>query len=155
MESRQFRLKRLKTQIRLFLPLLLLVMALVFVGISATENPYLKQFQTALTQVVTPVVSIVSAPFRWGKVAVRETTLFFRTYRENKRLRAENDALQNWRNIALQLGTEQQELKRLLNYIPPQKSTSVTARVLADNGGRFSQSLVRNSGTSRRCVLCR
>ncbi len=149
MESRQFRLKRLKTQIRLFLPLLLLMIALVFVGFSTTENPYLKQFQTALTQVVTPVVSVVSAPLRWGEAAVREMTFFVRTYRENKRLRSENESLQNWRNIALQLGIEQQELKHLLNYVPPQKSTSVTARVLADNGGRFSQSLVVSAGTDQ------
>ncbi len=147
MESRQFRLKRLKMQIRLFLPLLFLIFSLVFMGISSFENPYLQQFQTALTQVVTPVVSFVSTPLRWGDKGVREVKLFLKTYQENQRLRAENESLQNWRNIAFQLGSEQQELQRLLDYVPPKKSSSVTARVLADDGGHFSKSFVVSAGS--------
>ena len=71
------------------------------------------------------------------------------TYKENNHLKKEIEQLKNWRNIALQLQTEQQSLKELLNYKPPFKSTSVTAKVLVDNGNRFVKSLLIQAGLNQ------
>ena len=99
-----------------------------------------------MTDTVSPIVAIVSAPIRWGKNAFWAANDFMHTYWDNNRLKAENETLKNWRHIALQLQSEQSELKRLLQYTPPQKATFLTAKTLADNGGRFSKSLIVEAG---------
>ena len=153
MENRLFRIKKIRAQIYLFLPLAFLVIALLLIGFGRFESPLLSQFRMALIETVTPVARVVSAPVRWGKNALEKTSDFIGTYRENARLKAENAELNNWRILALQMDIEQKKLKELLNYTPPPKSTFVTAEVLSDNGSRFSKSLIvsagRNQGVSK------
>lgn len=149
MESRQFRIKKLKAQIRLFIPLLLLCISLVFICFGTFQNPLLKQFKMALQETVAPIVQVISSPVRYGKKVYNSGVSFLNTYKENNQLKAENEQLKNWRNIAIQLQTEQQSLKELLNYKPPFKSTSITAKVLADNGNRFVKSLLIQAGLNQ------
>jgi len=146
METRLFRIKKWKTQVSLFLPLAFLVIALLLIGFGQFQNPFLNQFKMALTETVTPIVRVVSAPIRWGKSLFWGGADFINTYKENKRLKAEIEDLQNWKNIALQLNFEQARLNKLLNYTPPPKSTFVTAKTLTDNGSRFSRSLIVSAG---------
>ena len=148
MESRQFRLKKIKSQIRLFLPLALLMLALMLVGWGQFQNPLLVQFKMALKETVAPIVRVVSAPVRWGEAATNEISHYFGVYQENKILRAENEALKNWRNVALQLQAEQQAVQHLMGYVPPAKSRTLMAKVLTDDGGRFSKSLVVSAGSA-------
>lgn len=148
MESRQFRLKRLKTQIKLFFPLVLLLIAVFLIVLGQVNPPLLQKIRGTAARTAAPIVSVLSAPVRWLEEAVAGGRFFLMTYTENKRLRAENESLQNWRNIALHMGTEYRELKSLLNYIPPKKSVAYTARILADNGGRFNRSVMIQGGLS-------
>lgn len=149
MESRQFRIKKLKAQIRLLLPLALLFISLVFIGFGTFQNPLLNQFKMALQETVAPIVQVISSPIRYGKKVYNSGISFLNTYKENNHLKKEIEQLKNWRNIALQLQTEQQSLKELLNYKPPFKSTSVTAKVLVDNGNRFVKSLLIQAGLNQ------
>ncbi|MBQ7412695.1 MAG: rod shape-determining protein MreC [Alphaproteobacteria bacterium] len=149
MDNRQFRLKRLKNQVYLFLPLVLLLISFGFILWGQFQTPVLIQLKVALTDTVSPIVSIVSAPVRWGKRAFWTANDFVHTYRDNDRLKAENETLKNWRRIALQLQSEQSELKRLLRYTPPPKATFLTAKTLTDNGSRFSKSLVVAAGRTQ------
>lgn len=146
MGTNLFRIKKWKTQVSLFLPLAFLLISLFLIGFGQFQNPYLNQFKMALIETVTPIVRVVSAPIRWGKSLFWSSSEFINTYKENKRLKAENEDLKNWRNIALQLNFEGVKLKKLLNYTPPPTSTFVTAKTLTDNGSRFSRSLIVSAG---------
>ena len=146
MESRQFRLRKIRTQILLFVPLGLMVISLCLIWFGTFQSHFLGQFKMALQETVAPIVRFVSAPIRWTKHAYHATTSFMDTYSENEMLRAENEQLRGWRNIALQLSAEQEDLKRIMAYVPPQKSKSVVAKVLTDTGSRFSKSLIVSAG---------
>ncbi len=148
MESRQFRLKRLKSQIRLFFPLFFLVLALALMVLGHFQNSFVVQFRLALAQTIAPITSFVGAPVRQFDGFMEASRHFLMTYRENERLRAENESLQNWRNIALHMGTEMRELKELLNYVPSRATVSKTTRILADNGGIFNRSVMVQGGTT-------
>lgn len=149
MESRQFRIKKLKAQIRLFFPLVLLLVSLVFIGFGTFQNKLLNQFKMALQETVSPIVQVLSLPIHYGKKVYDSGVSFLNTYKENNQLKIENEQLKNWRNIALQLQTEQQALKELLNYKPPFKSTTLTAKVLQDTGHRFVKSLLVQAGSNQ------
>ena len=146
MANRLFRIKKWKPQVSLFLPLFFLLISLLLIGFGRFQNPLLNQFKMALIETVTPIVYVISSPIRWGKSLFWGSSDLINTYQENKRLKAENEDLKNWRNIALQLHFEDAKLKDLLNYAPPPKSTFVTAKTLIDNGSRFSRSLIVSAG---------
>ena len=148
MESRQFRLKKVKSQIRLFLPLGLLLISVALIMLGQFDSPYLNQFQMTVQETVAPIVRGVSAPIRWSKTAWTACGNFVQTYHQNQKLRAENEGLKNWRNLAWQLERDQRGLKEALNYIPPQSASFVTGNVLTDNGGRFVRSLIVGVGTA-------
>ncbi len=149
MESRQFRIKKIKSQIRLFLPLFLLFLSFCFLVFSTFENPYLSQAKMTVKGFFSPVIEVLTIPVKWGKGLVSSSSDFMMTYRQNNALRQENEKLKNWRNIALQLNSEQKELKKLLNYVPPKNVTFVTAKVLMDDGARFSKSLIVSAGSEQ------
>ena len=146
MENRLFRIKKIRTQIYLFLPVAFILLAWILIAVGQFESPLLSQFRMALIETVTPIVRVVSAPIRWGKSALDFCGNFIYTYQENKRLKLENAELKNWQIQALRMDAEQRKLKELLNYIPPPKTTFVTAEVLSDNGSRFSKSLIVSAG---------
>lgn len=147
MENRQFRLKKLKAQIYLFLPLCFLVVSLIFIGFGQFTNPLLQQFRMALVETVTPIVYVISTPIRWGKAATLATSDFINTYRDNKRLKSEKQDLEMWRQMALKLQSEQETLHQLLHYTPPPKTSYITANILMDNGARYAHSLIVSAGT--------
>ena len=149
MESRQFRLRKIRSQILLFVPLGLMLISLCLIWFGSFQNTFLNQFKMALQETVAPIVRFISAPVRWTKQAYHASVSFIDTYHENQVLRKENEQLLNWRNIALQLSAEQEDLKKLIAYVPPPKSKSLVAKVLTDTGSRFSKSLVVSAGRTQ------
>lgn len=146
MENRFFRLKRLKAQVKLFSPVLFLLAAVLLIGVGVSRNPTVVSLRQAGAFYVAPVVDFIVRPVSWVQAGWGRGKDFLNTYRENQRLIAENHDLRRWRTTALQLAMEQRRLKELLNYAPPPKAFALTARVLADNGGSFSHSLIVQAG---------
>lgn len=147
MDSKFFRLKKIKAQVKQFAPVLFLIFALAMIGIGVSQNPYLVRVKVAFWDVTMPVVDALGAPVRWGKSLVAEISEWGAVRSENKRLRAENERLSGWKNVALKLAEDKRELEKSLNYVPSKEVSYLTARVLADNGGNFSRSLIVGAGS--------
>lgn len=147
MENKQFRLKRIRSQIRRLIPVLFLVFAIVLMVMWHTTNPVVVSVRHYVSDKMTPVVNVLSAPARWlksGKDAFFNAVLL---YHRNAELEEENKVLRQWRALAMQLESEQNEIKKLVGYAPYPKSTSVVARLVMDTGDKFSRSYVALAGT--------
>ena len=68
---------------------------------------------------------------------------------ENNRLREENRRLNMVKLETERLRKESAYLSALLNYVPPPEAVSVSARVIADTGNSFAQSLIAFIGTKQ------
>lgn len=147
MDNRFFRLKRLKSQVKRVLPLLYAFISLVLVWFGLSSNPLVQSARLSVVSFLSPVVSVVSVPLGWIRSGHENWLNLWNVYEQNKSLRHENQDLRQWRLIALQQAIEREELQDLLKYVPPKKSTFLAARVLADNGGTFAQSLIVNAGS--------
>ena len=89
---------------------------------------------------------IVSYPVKIGN-SIREWGLdAFTVYSENRSLRAENENLRNWRQVAVNLELENERLKDLLNSDLGYIDTLVTARVVGVSGGPYIKSILLNMG---------
>lgn len=68
---------------------------------------------------------------------------------EFKRLRQENQKLQNWQWRARQLEAKVADLEALAKVVPEQKLDFVTSRVIADSSGAFVRSVTIDAGRAR------
>ena len=146
MENKFFRLKKIKAQLKQFAPVLFLIISLALIGIGVSQNPVLIKTRMAFTNAFVPIVDAIGAPVRWTKNGVNEVRDLFRIRSENKRLRAENKKLLSWKNIALKLADDKKQLEKSLNYVPSREAAYLTARILADNGGPFTRTLIVEAG---------
>ena len=100
MENKFFRLKKLKAQVKLFAPVLFLIIALGLIGIGVSKNPYMVRIKNATVDAIIPVVHVIGAPVRWGKSAIGGIRDILTVYSQNKQLREENQLLIGWKNTA-------------------------------------------------------
>ena len=146
MESKMFRLKRIKSQIRRLVPVLFLFVGLVGLVFWKTENPYIAQMRLYVLEGVSPVVDVIATPSRWLDSFLEKIRKAVFVYQRNEALEKENEYLRQWRSVALQLGAEQREMKELLGYVNYPKSISHTARIIVDQSGSFSRGVVALAG---------
>jgi rod shape-determining protein MreC len=71
-----------------------------------------------------------------------------RLHEENVHLRQENERLRQWQAVALRLESENEALRRLLAFVPDPEARFVSARVIADAGGTFANSLLVFGGAA-------
>lgn len=147
MENKQFRLKRIRSQIRRLIPVVFLALAIVLMVLWQTKNPAIVATRYYIADKLVPVVSILSAPARWIKSAKDTFLNAVLLFHRNAELEAENKELRQWRALAMQLESEQNEIKKLVNYVSYPKSSSVMARLVMDTGDKFSRSYVALAGT--------
>ena len=147
MENKFFRLKKLKAQVKLFAPVLFLIIALGLIGIGVSKNPYMVRIKNKTADAIMPVVHVIGAPVRWGKSAIGGVRDILTVYSQNKQLREENQLLIGWKNTALKLAADKKELEKALNYVPSKEVSYLTARIMADTGGAFTRTLIVQAGS--------
>ena len=148
MESKQFRLKRIRSQIRRLFPIVLLMLAICMMVLWQTRNATVVAARDYVSEKMAPVVSVVAAPARWMKAGKDTFLNAVFLYQRNNELEQENKELKRWRALALQLQSEQNEIKKLVGYVPYPKSTSLVARLVMDSGDKFSRSYIALAGTA-------
>jgi len=146
MESKMFRLKRIKSQIRRMVPILFLLVGLCCLVLWKTDNPYISEIRLYTLEKTTPIVDVLAAPSRWFDSLSEKFKKAVFIYQRNEELEKENQYLRQWRSVAIQLGAEQQEMKNLLNYINYPKALSSTARIVMDQSGLFARGVVALAG---------
>ena len=127
-----------------FLLLVALSFALMMIG--KADVLVIDRIKAAVTDIVTPVLDVLSRPAASVASAVDQVRELSRIEAENDRLREQNDRLLQWQHVARRLESENAELKKLLHYAPGQMISFVTARVVADTGGAFVRSLLISAG---------
>ncbi len=146
MESKVFRLKRIRAQIRRLLPLFFLFVALLIMVLVRSDSPAVTEIRTILWEYITPVVSVVKRPVLWIKSGTEGVKDLIFTYQNNIELKQENQDLKKWQLQALKLQTENIELKRHFNYKISNKVKEIMAEIVLDEGGEFGRSFVVQAG---------
>ncbi len=149
MESKLFRLKRIKAQLWRFFPITFLLISLVLIVLTITNNPVITWIKQGSVSVFSPVISVLSRPVLWIQQGGDYLKNWAFTYHENERLKAENEYLLKWRSLALELSAESKELKDYLNFVPPQKTRHLMAEIAMDEGSAFTRSFVVSAGSKQ------
>lgn len=98
--------------------------------------------------VLAPVVGFVQSPAKTMSDAYHNVVEFMGARHELASLTLENQQLLKWQSEALRLRNENQELRALLHVIPSKTIRYVSASIVGDVDGPYTQSALINVGTS-------
>ncbi len=100
----------------------------------------------ALADALAPIYGALAEPLDSLRGTIENGEEVFTLYRENARLREENERLRRWESVALALEAENATLKTNLHWIPDPAPSYVTARVVADAGGVYARAVLLSAG---------
>lgn len=142
------RLNTLKILIQRFAFLSLIGLTFLLMLIGKADSVLVERARIAIADAVVPVLRLMSEP----AAAIAETTANFRELaairEQNAELRDANEKLLQWQALAQKLESENRALRALLNSVSEPAASAVSARVVADGGGAFAQSVLLMGGTS-------
>lgn len=127
-----------------FLLLVLASVALMMTG--KVDALFVDDLRTRVTDAFAPILDALSRPAATAAQVVESVVEIQNVFEENRRLRAENARLLQWKQAALRLESENGSLRALLHFAPEPSSSYISARVIASPGGSFFRTLVVTAG---------
>jgi rod shape-determining protein MreC len=74
----------------------------------------------------------------------------FTVYSDNAELRRENAELHKWQQVALALEDRLRGYQQMLNAVPDEKTSFITARVIGESSRPFVRTLILNAGSAQK-----
>ncbi|MCQ8277533.1 rod shape-determining protein MreC [Acetobacteraceae bacterium KSS8] len=126
---------------KLTLPLLLALACLVML-VGQADRRLAESARTGVADLLAPFYSFLAQPIDRVRAIGREAHSLIGVAEENERLRAENQRLRRWYDVAMALAAENATLKSNLNWMPEPAPSFVTARAVADASGVYARSVL-------------
>jgi rod shape-determining protein MreC len=136
----------LKALVNRFAFIFLILVAVGIMLLSRTETFVIEKISTAVVDVFSPIMGVISKPAATINHTVRTFQDLMNLREDNIRLKLENERLLLWQETAKRLQSENKVLQSLLQFSPDPKIQFITARVIADSGGAFVKSVIVNTG---------
>jgi rod shape-determining protein MreC len=129
-----------------FALLLLVGAAFGLMLIGRTNTFIVEETRTAVTDMVTPILDVVSQPVDTFSGVLDQAESFTRLSAENQALKEQNARLLQWQAVAHRLEAENAALRNLNNMVPDPAMRYITTRVVGDPGGAFVRTVLINAG---------
>ena len=129
--------------------ILLTLTAFVLMLLSKAETVVLERARSQVVDAVAPALDVLSRPAASVQNSIDFVNGLVLLHSENVRLRAENEKLLRWQALAQNLQSENATLRAELGYVTDREPRFITARVVADTGGSFVQSVLINAGSEQ------
>jgi rod shape-determining protein MreC len=127
-----------------FLSLIVATFVLMLIG--KADTILIDRARIAIMDAVAPILRVMSAPAEGVASVVANIRELGAIRRENAALREENARLLQWQAVAQRLDSENRDLRSVLSLVVEPAGHFVTARVVADTGGAFAQSIIVTAG---------
>jgi len=128
----------------------LIVASIVLLIVGKADVRLLEIVNTRISDALAPALDVVVQPIEASRRMAQTVGELVALRAENVRLREQNERLLEWQSAARQLALENASLRQVLNAeVEDQRPTAVTARVVADAGGPFVQTVLVNAGSDQ------
>lgn len=127
-----------------FISLIVLCFALMLFG--KADTLMVARLRAAAVDVITPVLDVLARPADAISDVVGNMRELTSIRQENQRLKDLNARLLAWQEAAQKLDAENRRLRAALNSVQDNEIHFSTARVVADAGGAFAQSMLVTAG---------
>jgi rod shape-determining protein MreC len=130
---------------RVFFPLLVTLSAMVII-IGKVDRVAFEPLRISAMDAAAPLLQVLSRPTALFDNAFEVARGTVWVYRENGRLKQENERLLGWQQVALKLSVENAQFRDQLRVAPDPSISFVTARVIASSGGAYVRSIMVDAG---------
>lgn len=130
---------------RLWLPVMLLASVGVIL-LGRADRQLTTTARMAVADVLSPLWALIAIPGEQISGAIAELRGVGHLAAENARLRAENETLRGWYDVAVSLTRENETLKENLHWMPDPVPSFVTGRVVGDMGGLYTHAVLIGAG---------
>lgn len=120
----------------------LFVIALLLILVHKIDLGLISGISKGVFYITSPLIHVVTLPAEGLSYGYKKTSEILNVYEENKRLQKENEELFLLKDRMRALKTENTILKKLLHHLDTPETKSYTARVIAENGSAFANSLI-------------
>ena len=124
----------------------LVVAAFALMLLGKADTVVVERVRAHVTDAVAPILDVLSRPVATANEVVEQIRELVDLRAENLRLRQEKERLLRWQTVARRMEAENGTLRAMLNFNAVPATSFVSARVIADNSGAFTESLVLNAG---------
>ncbi|MEZ5691041.1 MAG: rod shape-determining protein MreC [Rickettsiales bacterium] len=128
---------------------LLMVASLVLITMNKAENPSVLRFRSAIIDVLSPVISVISKPASSISNIGIWMSEMVNLRAENIYLKNANSQLLQWQTLAKNLEAENHNLRMLMNALPDDKNNYITARIVTDTSGPYVRSALIEGGDNQ------
>ena len=129
-----------------FALVILFLSAFALMLVNKNDTVIIEKTSTVATDVISPAIDVLVIPAKM----IAKVYDYFRDlkqiHKDNVRLREENRKLNILYDRFKSLEIENKLLSDLLNYVTPEESEFITARVIAEEGDAFSHSMIAYTG---------
>ena len=129
-----------------FVTLILITFALMLIG--KADTIVIDKVSSVLTDIFKPALVVMGAPANAVSKIINNIEELASIRDQNTRLKEDNSLLMKWISIANQLESENRQLRKYLSVVDEPLPEQITARVVADTGGAFAQSIIITGGSS-------
>ncbi len=137
-----------RTAVQRFAPPLLVLLSVALIVLSKADSALVGALRRGASEFFSPALGLLSRPIEGGANLVRGASDWVEVYRRNEQLLRDNRRLLAWRQAALALAAQNAELRGLLKLVPEHALSYLSARVIADSGGAYAQSLLIDAGSA-------
>lgn len=127
-----------------YLGLILVAFALMMLG--KAETIIVEEVRARINDAFAPILEAVAEPAETVRGYLDEARQFLAVHEENQRLSAENQRLLKWQTVARKVEAENAILRDLLNYETGPQASYKAARIISDDGGIYSESMLVYAG---------
>lgn len=120
----------------------LFIIALLLILVHKIDLGIISGISKGVFYITSPLIHVVTLPAEGISYSYKKISEILNVYEENKRLQKENDELFLLKDRMRAIKAENIILKKLLHHLDIPNTQSYTARVIAQNGSAFANSLI-------------
>lgn len=126
---------------------LLVAASMLMIVLGKVDQAIFERVRVSVTDHTAPILSLLSQPSTMISDAARQVRVLVDLYRDDMRLKQENQRLMHWQEAALALADQNRRLRDLLHLVPETARSFVSARVIATSGGAYLRNLLVDAGS--------
>ena len=127
---------------------ILIVFSVLLLLIGKVNETSLSVFKSYFLDITSGFLTILGKPVNSVSEGFYKRNDLVYLYTENQDLREENNSLSKWKDLALELLAENEELKKLLNSAKERNQKFVSSKVISNSGGSYVKTITVNVGSN-------
>jgi rod shape-determining protein MreC len=141
------RVDMIRNLLQRFAYLGLVVTAFALMMLGKAETVIVEEVRARINDAFAPILESVAEPAATIRSYLGEAQQLVDLHAENERLLEENNRLLQWQTVARKVEAENVTLRGLVNYKVGPEASYIAARVISDDGGTFSESMLVYAGS--------